>query len=170
MVNIFCSPAQEALCFQAKQSPHHKNTVAVVLSNHQLQVWDCRLGQVSLVLFHGCDVTTLEWHLGDENLIMTGAADGLLRLWDLRKPQTPLKRFIGNLMAIRKVVSCKFHYETFLSCSYDKTIRCWNLNNEKCHRKLEHHTEFVYGLDTSPKLSRMAVDCSWDSQIKLFTY
>lgn len=91
MTNIFCSPNLEALCFEAKQSPHHKNKTAVVLSNHQLQVWDYRIGEVGLVLFHGCDATTLEWHISDENMILTGAADGLLRLWDLRRPETPIK-------------------------------------------------------------------------------
>ena len=79
-------------------------------------------------------------------------------------------RFLGHDLAVRKVVSSPFDADKFLSCSYDKTVRCWDLKNELKHLKLEHHTEFVYGLDLSPFQHSLAVDCSWDCETKLFTY
>jgi len=44
------------------------------------------------------------------------------------------------------------------------------MHHELKHDKLEHHTEFVYGLDLSPFEQFLAVDCSWDCEAKLFSY
>ena len=79
-------------------------------------------------------------------------------------------RFLGHDQAVRKIVSCPFDANRFLSCSYDKTVRSWNMHQELKHEKLEHHTEFVYGLDLSPFEQFLAVDCSWDCEAKIFHY
>ena len=79
-------------------------------------------------------------------------------------------RFLGHDQAVRKIVSCPFDANRFLSCSYDKTVRSWNMHHELKHEKLEHHTEFVYGLDLSPFEQFLAVDCSWDCEAKIFNY
>jgi hypothetical protein len=44
------------------------------------------------------------------------------------------------------------------------------MQHELKHDKLEHHTEFVYGLDLSPFEQFLAVDCSWDCEAKIFNY
>ena len=170
LVNTLCSPNLEGLCFDAKQSPIRDKIVSVALSNHQLQLWDCRGFSKCSTLFHGCEVITVDWHNTNENFVITGSSDGILRLWDLRKSGTPVKRFIGHEWAIRQVTSCKFNADIFLTCSYDKTVRRWNIQNENVHHILQHHTEFVYGIDTNPIIKGLAIDCSWDSQIKLFKY
>ena len=79
-------------------------------------------------------------------------------------------RFLGHDQAVRKIVSCPFDANRFLSCSYDKTVRSWNMHQELKHEKLEHHPEFVYGLDLSPFEQFLAVDCSWDCEAKIFNY
>ena len=33
---------------------------------------------------------------------------------------------------------------------------------------IEHHSEFVYGLDFSTFVPGLVADCSWDQNIKLF--
>ena len=71
---------------------------------------------------------------------------------------------------MRKIVLCPFDANKFMSCSYDKTVRSWNTKNELKHFKLEHHTEFVYGLDISHFQQFLAVSCSWDCEIKLFDH
>ena len=38
------------------------------------------------------------------------------------------------------------------------------MQHELKHDKLEHHTEFVYGLDLSPFEQFLAVNCSWDCE------
>lgn len=44
---------------------------------------------------------------------------------------------------------CSPHNGTLLaSCSYDFTVRTWNISNGTCPLEtIEHHTEFVLGLD-----------------------
>ena len=96
----------------------------------------------------------------------------LCKVFNLRtNSQTNLNlRFLGHDQAVRKIVSCTFDANRFLSCSYDKTVRSWNMQHELKHEKLEHHTEFVYGLDLSPFEQFLAVDCSWDCEAKIFNY
>ena len=79
-------------------------------------------------------------------------------------------RFLGHNLAVRKIVSDPFDADRFMSCSYDKTVRSWNMKNELKHFKLEHHREFVYGLDISHFQQFLAVSCSWDCEIKLFNH
>ena len=79
-------------------------------------------------------------------------------------------RFLGHDFAVRKIVLCPSDADKFMSCSYDKTVRSWNTKNELKHFKLEHHTEFVYGLDISHFQQFLAVSCSWDCEIKLFDH
>lgn len=152
----------DILVLQAKMSLDGRNFAAAETKGH-LSVHDTRSRQVTR-LFHGCDVTCLSWHQIE---ILTGGADGVIRLWDLRNKAQPVKRFIGHDYAVRKICSVA---NEFLSCSYDKTVAHWNLCETHRFRRLDHHTEFVYGLDLSPFHPRLAIDCSWDSTVKLLTF
>ena len=152
----------------------HNGLIATALSNSQMQLWDRRgaSGKPCLSANHGSEVTSVEWHRSDINKICSGASDSVIRLWDIRNTCQPTLRLLGHDYAVRKIVTCKFNPDVLLSCSYDKTVRRWDLQSRLLnkHEKLEHHSEFVYGLDTSPMLPGLAVDCSWDSEIKLFRY
>ncbi len=136
----------------------------------QLSLIDWRQKTLIGTLKHGSDVLCLDWMPGDSCQFLSGAADGVLRLWDVRQCSLPIRRFLGHDFAVRKVIWSHFNKDTFLSCSYDKTVRQWLVSHRGAghHKKLEHHTEFVYGLDTSPFYHRLAVDCSWDSTVKFF--
>ena len=167
LINVVTSPDLKGLCFEAKGQ---RALIATALSNCLMQLWDTRdVSTPKMNVNHGCEVTCVEWHKGDANKLITGCSDSIVRLWDLRNPGQPLRRFLGHDYAVRKVVTCHFNPNIVLSCSYDKTVRRWDLQSQnQTHQKLKHHSEFVYGLDTSPWCAGMAVDCSWDSEIKLF--
>lgn len=53
------------------------------------------------------------------------------------------------LVLINFFFQCSPHNRSLLaSCSYDFTIRTWNINNSRHPlESIEHHTEFVVGLD-----------------------
>ena len=161
-----------SMMFDGKFSNHNESIIASGDSMNFLNIWDTRniSGKPMLKFNHGCEVLCIAWHKFNQNLILSGSADGIIRVWDLRYKGQPLKRFLGHDYAVKRLKWSPFNEHVFLSCSYDKTCRKWNLNNEYHHSKLEHHTEFVYGLDLSPFHGNIAVDCSWDSEIKLFKY
>ena len=86
----------------------------------------------------------------------------------LRNHQQPLKRFFGHDYAVRNIVSAPS--DKFLSCSYDLTVRSWNILDSSRHNYLKHHTDFVYGIDICPFNLNLAIDCSWDTETKLFHF
>ena len=160
------------MIFDGKLSPFNNSLVGCGNSHGQLNVWNTKhsLGNSCVTLNHGSEVLCLSWHNVNANLILSGCSDAVIRLWDLRSPGQPLKRFLGHDYGVKRLKFNPFDPGKFLSCSFDKTVRSWALENEYHHSRLEHHTEFVYGLDMSPFKRNLAIDCSWDSEIKLFDY
>lgn len=157
----------QGLCFEAKFQSLTQ-LIATAESTQRLNIWSINESKPILNLFHGCDVTCLSWHPKRDQLTLTGGADGIIRLWDLRSTCHPIERYLGHHYAIRKIV---FGFEGhFLSCSLDKTVRKWALDQPHRHHRLDHHNEFVYGLDISSFEINLAVDCSWDNEVKLFKY
>ena len=156
------------MVYQSKSSPNRNSTVGCVTSSGLLNVWDLNSPPHNVIhsLPHGNDVLTLEWHKENQHYVLTGSSDGVIRLWDLRNHYQPVKRFFGHDHAVRNLVVSKFN--DFLSCSYDMTVRSWDINDTLNHRSLRHHSEFVYGIDICPFNSNLAVDCSWDEIISLF--
>ena len=157
--------APNSLVHQAKVSYHQPHIFGCVSSKGTLNIWDLRSRQESLSMFHGTEVLCLEWLEHFDSLILTGSSDGVIRLWDVRNHFQPVKRFIGHEYAVRQIKNAN---DRFLSCSYDLTVRSWTLSDPSHHRFLKHHTEFVYGIDVCPFDSSLAVDCSWDTTLKLF--
>ena len=158
------------LVYQSKSSPIRTSTIGCVTSSGLLNIWDLNSPPrtVTHSLQHGNDVITLDWHKSIQNFILTGCSDGVIRLWDLRNHYQPVKRFLGHDHAVRNLVSKS--NDKFLSCSYDMSVRSWDINDTINHRSLKHHTEFVYGIDICPFNLNLAVDCSWDEMISLFHY
>lgn len=158
------------MVFESRFSRIHPSLIAIGSSQKRLDIWDLNGQKSALAMNHGCDVISLDWHKGNSYLILTGATDGVIRLWDLRHPYQPCARFIGHEYAVKRVVASPHDQDKFLSCSYDLSVRSWSIKSPTRHKRLTHHTEFVFGLDLSPFQNNLAVDCSWDSETKLFHY
>lgn len=81
--------------------------------------------------------------------VATGGRDKLIKLWDCRG--TLIKTLVGHDNWVRALV---FHPggKYLLSCSDDKTIRCWDLSQEgKCVKTVEDaHGHFVSSMRWAP--------------------
>ena len=47
--------------------------------------------------------------------------------------------------------------------------RTWNVNQPHPMETIEHHTEFVYGLDFNLHKPGQLVDCGWDQKIQVYS-
>ena len=83
------------MMFDAKRSNLEVTWVATASSSGNLNIWDekIRPANSKLTFRHGCDVLVVNWHGLSRHLIMSGGADGIIRLWDLRNPHQPIKRY-----------------------------------------------------------------------------
>ncbi len=92
-------------------------------NDNSCQVFDTRTAFSSLKIIHGCDVLSVIWSKFDPDKLVTGSADGLVRVWDLKMPNQPLARLFGHDYAVRKVVESDNVPSVIYSSSFDLTIR-----------------------------------------------
>ncbi|KTF93886.1 hypothetical protein cypCar_00004692 [Cyprinus carpio] len=114
-----------------------------------LRVWDVKGGSCRLAVpAHRAEILSCDWCKYDQNILVTGAVDCSLRVWDLRNVRHPVAQMMGHSYAIRRVKFYPFYKTILASCSYDFTVRFWDYSkNQPLLETLEHHSEFVCGLD-----------------------
>lgn len=143
----------------------------MLLGDGTLRVWDVKAGSCRLAVpAHKAEILSCDWCKYDQNVLVTGAVDCSLRVWDLRNVRHPVAQMMGHSYAIRRVKFCPFYKTVLASCSYDFTVRFWDYSKtQPLLETLEHHSEFVCGLDFNLHVPNQVVDCSWDETVKVFT-
>ena len=104
----------------------------------------------SRVHAHAGEVLTCDWSKYDPNILFTGGVDRTLRSWDLRRLSLPLATLEGHTQAVRRVRCDPFAGDRVASCSYDFSVRWWDISRpagQQLTQTLTHHSEFTFGLD-----------------------
>ena len=90
----------------------------------------------------------------NKKLIATGGADGTIRLWDPKLSNIDKKGNINkcvvikaHMKSVRSIVFSKNDPNKMFSCSDDKTIKMWNVNDSKFYGTLKGHTNWVRTID-----------------------
>lgn len=81
-----------------KISPvHPQSLVAVGSGEREVSLCDLRLGETAQVLSgHTASVTALAWSPGNEYCLVSGASDGAMLMWDLRKSNSNISFDYGR--------------------------------------------------------------------------
>ncbi|KAI1897474.1 hypothetical protein AGOR_G00083650 [Albula goreensis] len=162
----------EGVIYSTVWSPHVPGCFASASGDGTLRVWDVKTGMSRLVIpAHKAEILSCDWCKYDQNVIVTGAVDCSLRVWDLRNVRQPVSELPGHSYAIRRVKFSPFNQTVIASCSYDFTVRLWDWGSkgQPLLGTLEHHTEFVCGLDFNLHVPNQVVDCAWDETVKIYT-
>jgi peroxin-7 len=83
-------------------SVHVPSCFASVSGDGSLKIWSSHSPQrPSLsVKAHNAEVLTCDWCKYDQNLLATGASDGLIRGWDIRNFNTPVFEQKVNILCL----------------------------------------------------------------------
>jgi len=109
---------------------------------------------------------TCDWNKYNEFEIATGSVDKSIRIWDLRKPNKEVVELHGHSYAVRRLKYSPHSENIIASCSYDMSVMLWDLGKEDDQRldKLEHHSEFVAGIDFNLFNDQIA-SAAWDERV-----
>uniref|UniRef100_A0A3P8V7J1 Peroxin-7 n=2 Tax=Cynoglossus semilaevis TaxID=244447 RepID=A0A3P8V7J1_CYNSE len=162
----------EGVVYSTIWSPHIPGCFASASGDGTLRVWDLKAGACRLAIAaHQAEILSCDWCKYDQNVVATGSVDCSVCVWDLRNVRQPVNQLRGHTYAIRRLKFSPFRPSVLASCSYDFTVRFWDYNQKQCPLldTLEHHSEFVCGLDFSLHVPNKVVDCSWDETLKIYT-
>lgn len=160
------------LVYNAMWSPHIPNCFASVSGDGTLRIWNSLNPQSASALCkaHEAEVLSCDWCKYDQNILATGGSDGLIKGWDLRNFSQPLFYLKGCEYAVRRVQFSPHFVSVLAAVSYDFTTRIWDYKySSEAMETIQHHSEFVYGLDWNLQKKGELADCGWDSLVHVFS-
>ncbi|KAK5582461.1 hypothetical protein RB653_004046 [Dictyostelium firmibasis] len=154
--------------YSAIWSPRNAHLFASVSGDRTLKIWDSRdTRSLNTIKAHDHEILTCDWNKYNDKEIVTGSVDKTIRIWDIRYPDRPTTILRGHTYAVRRI-KCSPHSESMLaSCSYDMSVIVWDRAREQdpILARMDHHTEFVVGLDWNMFIDGQMASCSWDEQV-----
>src|SRR5690606_34793202 len=76
-------------------------------------------------------------HPNRPDLILSASSDGILTLWDIKKPQLPLGKFKFDGSTIWKIEFLKNNPEIVIGCTESGVLEKWNFDYSKNTSSLE---------------------------------
>ncbi|KAF9006103.1 peroxin 7 [Cyathus striatus] len=137
---------------------------------HRLSIDKCYETQDGLY-----DVAWSEIH---ENQVITASGDGSIKLWDVvlnvchncfsQLYDLPIHAWHEHSREVFSVDWSNIKKDTFVSSSWDGTIKLWNPDRPRSILTLQAHQSCVYQALFSPHQPDILASCSTDGTIKIF--
>ncbi|KXJ17053.1 peroxisomal targeting signal 2 receptor [Exaiptasia diaphana] len=161
----------QGVIYSALWSPHIPRTFASASGDHTLGIWDisCPDRPQHVIRAHDGEVLTCDWAKYDQNLVISGSVDTFIRGWDIRNTESPVFSFKSHQYAVRRLKCSPHHGNILASCSYDFSVRTWDLRDTSPLQTIEHHSEFVTGLDFNLHQEGQLADCSFDGLVMVYS-
>ncbi|KAJ1917899.1 peroxisomal targeting signal 2 receptor [Mycoemilia scoparia] len=109
------------------------------------------------------------WSERHENQLVTGSGDGSIALWDITIPDYPVKKWREHS---REIMGIEWNYvskDTFLSASWDRTIKLWRPDAPQSLMTFAGHSGCVYTAAWCPHQNTTFASCSEDRTIKIWS-
>lgn len=93
---------------EAKFHKKHPELFALASEDSTVSLWDLRRPKKTPLFILGAhkeEIFSLDWNPSNEFIFLTGAADGLISLWDVRNMTSAVHSFEGHQDKCTKVIS-----------------------------------------------------------------
>ncbi|KAG7461005.1 hypothetical protein MATL_G00205000 [Megalops atlanticus] len=112
------------------------------------------------------DVT---WSENNEHVLVTGAGDGSLQIWDTANPQGPLQVLKEHTQEVYSVDWSQTRVETLVvSGSWDHTAKVWDPERARCLCSLRGHEGVIYSTVWSPHIPGCFASASGDGTLRVW--
>ncbi|KAI1612262.1 hypothetical protein EDD37DRAFT_633235 [Exophiala viscosa] len=143
-------------------SAHNPDVLATCAVDSFVHCWDLRAPARPVHSFSDwfAGATQVKWNRQDEHVIAS-SHDKYLHVWDVRKGAYPLRTIQAHGTKIYGIDWNRFQQNKIVTCSLDRTIKFWDLDNQEDmpERIIEtpfpvwraRHTPFGWGLLVMPQ-------------------
>ncbi|CAF1047800.1 unnamed protein product [Adineta steineri] len=161
----------ESIVYEARWHPRQSGLIASVSADCSLRLFDIK--QSSNIISpraHPAEILSIDWSKYDDHLLITGACDNRIRLWDIRMITSAVTVFEGHEAAIRRVRFDPHRRDRLASTGYDGQLKVWQITSPNSNINI--HTErickeFIYGLDWNLfERDKLAVG-AWDKIVRM---
>jgi histone-binding protein RBBP4 len=125
--------AHEAVVEDVAWHRSHPDVFGSVGDDRTLRLWDLRStrndrAEKTVRGAHTAEINCLDFAPKNEFLLLTGGADKVVHLWDLRNLKSRLHTFEGHRDEVLQVGWCPFNETVFGSSSADRRANLWDLS------------------------------------------
>ncbi|XP_028412817.1 peroxisomal targeting signal 2 receptor-like [Dendronephthya gigantea] len=169
--SILTYTGHENTIYCVKWSPHIPDTYASTSGDGTIRIWNTNSPHPAQVIpGGGGEILTCDWTKYDQNILASGSTNNQIRIWDIRNTMQSIQILDCHLYAVRRVKCSPHNQSKLVSVSYDLTTRTWDyLKSNHPQETIQHHTEFVVGIDFNLHKASEIADCSWDEQINVYS-
>jgi WD40 repeat protein len=118
------------LCVQF-QSKFRENRFCT--SSNSIKIWDLNAGKTPVHVLKDVsqnDINTFSIHPGQPDLIVSGSSNGVISLWDVKKPNIPVTKFVHQPTIIWKVAFNTQEPNKIYSCSENGYLLQWTFQGD----------------------------------------
>ncbi|GJP37286.1 hypothetical protein CLOM_g21712 [Closterium sp. NIES-68] len=166
--------------YSARFSPFVENRLAVataqnfgIIGNGRLHVLELAPGGglVEVMAYDTADgLYDCCWSEANENLLVSASGDGSVKIWDLALPpaSNPIRSFEEHIREVQSVDWNVVRRDSFLSSSWDDTIKLWALESGQSIRTFREHTYCVYSAVWNPAHPDVFASASGDCTLRIW--
>ncbi|CAI5481690.1 unnamed protein product [Closterium sp. Yama58-4] len=166
--------------YSARFSPFVENRLAVataqnfgIIGNGRLHVLELSPGGglVEVMAYDTADgLYDCCWSEANENLLVSASGDGSVKIWDLALPpaSNPIRSFEEHIREVQSVDWNVVRRDSFLSSSWDDTIKLWALESGQSLRTFREHTYCVYSAVWNPAHPDVFASASGDCTLRIW--
>ncbi|CAI5986710.1 unnamed protein product [Closterium sp. NIES-64] len=164
----------------ARFSPFVENRLAVataqnfgIIGNGRLHVLELSPGGglVEVMAYDTADgLYDCCWSEANENLLVSASGDGSVKIWDLAFPpaSNPIRSLEEHIREVQSVDWNVVRRDSFLSSSWDDTIKLWALESGQSLRTFREHTYCVYSAVWNPAHPDVFASASGDCTLRIW--
>ncbi|KAJ3330201.1 peroxisomal targeting signal 2 receptor [Blyttiomyces sp. JEL0837] len=108
------------------------------------------------------------WSEIHENQIVTSSGDGSLKLWDLSLADFPIRNWAEHTREVFTVNWNLVRKDTFISGSWDQSIKLWSPQSDVSLRTWTEHTHCIYQTVWSAQSPDIFASASGDQTVKVW--
>ena len=121
-----------------------------------VKIWDLRARRaekesICIPKAHAQTVKSMDYNPDRLHMLLTGGEDGVLKFWDVRKTQEPMKTVRGHSHWVNSIKHNNIYDQLILSAGTDNVVKLWKMISVSSVVTSEEYLEAESGQEAEPQ-------------------